>query len=482
MTGMSSTAETASAPWAALPVVLLAQFLAVADFFVVNVALPSIGSELAAGPAVLQFIVAGYGLAYACGLVAGGRLGDSYGRRRVFALGVGGFIATSAYCALAPAAGVLVGARIAQGIAAAIMVPQVLATIQAGFVGRDRQRALAAFGATTGLAFATGQILGGLLIDADLFGFGWRPIFLVNVPVGLLALAAVRLIPETRTQAPPPVDARGAVLLAAVLLAVLVPLTFGRDAGWPRWCWIVLGAAPVLGLIFRYDQRRTERRGNPPLLPPTLLGLPGMRRGLPVALLFFPCFGGLMLTLAVALQTGRGLTAREAAIALLPQGVAFLLTSLLVRAVPVRFGRVAITAGAAALAVGLVVVAWQSWSGFALLTARELLPAMALIGVGEAAVMVPLFGAVLAAVPAPVAGTASGVLTTAQQTGLALGAGLLGTLVFALAANQDWRRATTATLGAAALLALAAAVTATALPTPAGTALVSTGDSPASPV
>ncbi len=462
---MARAPVTTRAPWRALPIVLLAQFLSVLDFFIVNVALPDIGRSLRAGPAALEFVVAGYGLTLACTLVAGGRLGDAYGRRRVFTAGVAGFTLASALCGLAPNAGTLIAARVLQGLAAGVMVPQVLATIQASFAGRDRQRALGVFGAVTGSACVAGQLLGGVLVSADLAGTGWRPIFLVNVPVGLFALAASRVVPETRAAGAARVDLRGALLLAATLLALLVPLATGREAGWPAWCWASFAAVPLLGALFWADQRRTERRGGSPLLPPSLLAQSGMRRGLPVALVYFPCFGGFMLTTAVTLQSGRGMSALDDGLALAPFAAVFLVTSLFARTVMARYGRVTIVAGALIYGTGTALFAAEAWWGYGSLDGVRLLPAMVLIGFGGALVLVPLFGVVLAAVAPHVAGAASGVLTTTQQSGLALGVGTLGTLFYGVLGHGSWRAATTWTLVAEVALALATAIGAAFLPT-----------------
>jgi MFS family permease len=466
LTTSASAPAKARTPWRALPIVLLAQFLSVLDFFIVNVALPDIGRTLRAGPAALQFVVAGYGLAFACCLVAGGRLGDGYGRRRVFTLGVAGFTVASALCGLAPDAGALIAARVLQGVAAGAMVPQVLATIQATFTGADRQRALGLFGAVIGSACVAGQLLGGVLVSADIAGNGWRPIFLVNVPVGVLALLVSRAVPDSRAPGRARIDARGAALLAVTLLALLVPLAVGRQEGWPVWCWVSLAATPVLAGLFWTDQRRTERRGGSPLLPPSLMAQSGMRRGLPLALLFFPSFGGFMLTTAVTLQTGRGMSALDAGLALAPLALSFLATALVAKHVVARFGRATVAAGGLGFAAGLVLFAAQAWRGYPSIDGLSLVPAMMLIGVGTALVMVPLFGVILAAVPAAVAGAASGVLTTTQQSGLALGAGTLGTLFYGLLGAGDWRGATIGTLLAEAALVLTAAVAAGLLPAP----------------
>ena len=264
-----------------LATVLLGAFLSIADFFIVNVALPTIDGDLHASEATLELVVAGYGIPYALLLVLGGRLGDLHGRRRLFMLGMASFTVWSLLCGLAPTASSLVVFRAIQGASAALMVRQVLATIQAACDGQRRARALGFFGATAGIAAVVGQLAGGALVSADIAGTGWRPIFLVNVPLGLLGLVlAWRHVPATRADAPARIDTRGTALLAAAILALLVPLTEGRALGWPVWTWFVLAAFVPAAAAFVAVERRLEARGGHPLVPPSLMQLAGMRRGL----------------------------------------------------------------------------------------------------------------------------------------------------------------------------------------------------------
>lgn len=245
--------------------VLLAAALPLIDFFIVNVALPTMGRDLAASESVLELVVAGYGLAYAVLLVLGGRLGDLFGRRRLFLGGMAAFGLTSLACGLAPDAWSLVAARVAQGASAAAMVPQVLATIQSSTEGARRAKAMSLYGATAGLSMVAGQILGGVLVSADIAGTGWRSVFLVNVPVVVAGLLlAVRTVPETRSQHPEPVDGPGTALLAVALLTLLAPLTEGRAAGWPLWTWLSLSAFPLVAAAFYVVERRADRNGRTP--------------------------------------------------------------------------------------------------------------------------------------------------------------------------------------------------------------------------
>src|SRR3954471_15337759 len=277
---------------AGVAVLLLGAFLPIVDFFIVNVALPTIDASLHGSAPTLELVVAGYGTIYAALLVVGGRLGDALGRRRVFAAGLVGFTLTSLLCGLAPSIGALVAFRIAQGATAALIVPQVLATFQAALDGPRRAKALGLYGATAGVASVVGQVVGGLLVTANIAGTEWRPIFLVNVPIGLLALTVVfRFVPAPRSDKPTSVDLPGTLLFAATLTALLVPLAEGRTLHWPLWTWLVLALAPILGAATSLVERRTEQHGAMPLLPPSLLRVRSMRRGLTLGFPFFLSFG-----------------------------------------------------------------------------------------------------------------------------------------------------------------------------------------------
>lgn len=404
-------------------------FLAMMDFFIVNVALADIGRELDASASSLELVVAGYAVAYALGLVLGGRLGDAFGRRRLFVLGMAAFTATSALCGLAPTANTLVGARVLQGLAAAAMVPQVLATLQATTSGHHRARALSAFGATGGLAAVLGQLGGGVVVSADLFGAGWRPVFLINVPVGIVAIAlALRALPDTRSDRPAQPDLVGTALLGATVLALLIPLVEGRAQGWPAWTWVSLALAAPLGFALLRVEQRVEAKGRTPLLPPSLLQLPGIRRGLAIALPFFTGFGGFMFVYAELTQFELGWSPLKAGAALTPMAVAFLAVSLSTARLVARWGRSVITAGGVLQLVGLVVLALSVATLGASVTPIDLAPGMLIAGTGQAMVMSPLIGVVLSDVPPHAAGAASGLFSTLQQSALALGVAVYGSV------------------------------------------------------
>ncbi len=414
-----------------LPVVLIAMFMAGFDIWAVNVAAPSLQHDLHVSGAALQLIVGGYAFMYASGMVTGGRLGDLFGYRRMFMIGVVSFAAASLLCGLSASPGELIAARLVQGLTGAAMVPQVLALITATFPVPERSRALAWFGVTMGLGFVSGQILGGGLIEANLFGLGWRSIFLVNVPVGLLALiAAAVLVPHAWAPRRPRLDPLGAVGVSGSLALLLVPLTLGRDEGWPLWTWLSLAAAlPVLGLTLAWE-RRLARRGGEPLLDLPLFRQRAFSAGLAVnvGLVFF--FGSFMFVLTLLLQAGLGQPPLRAGIEALPMAAAFTAMSILSPRLAARFGPRWITAGAAVTTLGTILLASTGARYGSHLTAWDLAPATTLIGLGQGAALPSLIGAVLAHVHPERAGAAAGVLTTSQQFGAASGIAVIGAVFY----------------------------------------------------
>jgi MFS family permease len=412
---------------------LAGAFLPIMDFFITNVALPSIETSLDASPAALELVIAGYGVAYAALLVLGGRLGDRYGRHRVFLAALVGFIVASAVCGLAPTVEVLIAARIVQGATAALLVPQVLATFHHALEHERKARALALYGATSGIAAVVGQLVGGLLVSADIAGASWRPIFLVNVPIGLVVLVvAARIVPDTRSPHPVGVDLPGTLLFAATLSALLIPLTEGHSLGWPWWTWLLLALAVVLAGVTYAVELRAERRGEVPLLPPSLLRLPSMSRGLAMVFAFSIGFGAFMFVFALTVQNGLHADALHGGLAILPMALLFFLGSLFAPRLITRFGRAALSAGAAVQLAGLaalVIVLVQGWPRVSL---WALAVPLALAGAGQSILFAGLFRSVLADVPTHLGGVGSGVLITLQQSGLALGVATLGTLYLAL--------------------------------------------------
>jgi EmrB/QacA subfamily drug resistance transporter len=405
-------------------------FLSVMSAIIVNVALPSIQQEFAASPAAISAVVAYYGLAYGVFLIVGGRLGDRYGRRRAFIAGLAVFTVASLLCGLATSITILVGARILQGIAAAILFPQVLSIIRVS-AGDDseRRRAFSAFGVALGLSAIVGQLIGGLLVSADLGGTSWRPIFLINVPFGaFVCFAAARYIPETRSEDKPQLDLFGALLCAVGLALILYPLVEGRNSGWPSWTvYSMIAAVPVLA-YFVVDQRRKSRRGVSPLMEPALFASPAFSSGFAIAFLFHATIVAFLFTIALFLQIGLGYSPLDAALLVVPTGVAFLAASIVANRMLAKFGPFivmlvgGVVAASGYAACALVVLAQELPSGW------SLVPVFAAVGFGQGLFLPPLLNAVLASAPKGQAGSASGLVATAQQVGGAFGVAVVGIL------------------------------------------------------
>ncbi|MFG1864787.1 MFS transporter [Microbispora bryophytorum] len=405
-----------------LPTVLTGVFVAILDFFIVNVAIPTMQRDLHAGPAAIEWVVAGYALAYGSGLILGGRLGDVFGRRRMFALGLALFTLASVACGLAPDAGSLVAARVVQGAAAAVLAPQVLAVIRTAYSGAAQARAVSAYALTMGLAAVFGQLVGGLLIQADLFGLGWRACFLINLPIGAAALAATwRVIPESRAAGAVRLDLGGAALVTLALAATLLPLIEGREQGWPVWTWVSFALAVALLLAY------ARRRHDSPLIDLTLFRERAVTAGLLTNLAFSMGMAAYFLIFAMYSQEGRGLDALHAGLVFTPIGAGYLAASLAAPRLAARFGRQIIAFGgltrAVSLAVLLVAVTQNAPIGW-------LVPVLAVDGAGMGLVLSPIMGTVLSRVAPHHAGGAAGALTTAQQVGGALGVGIIGIVFY----------------------------------------------------
>lgn len=311
--------------WAMFAVLLVGAFLPPLDFFIVNVALPSIQGDLGTSSSAEQMVISSYAALYAVTLTTGGRLGDLYGRSRVFFLGLVGFTAASLLCGLAWSPWALIAGRVLQGITAAVMAPQALASIQAIFPESEKPRALGLYGAVFGLASVIGQALGGVLIALDLFGLGWRAVFLVNLPVAILVIAfGIPLLKRTGEQGAGKLDPGGMVLSVLTLALLIVPLIEGREAGWPWWSWVSLAAAPVLARFFWRFEGRLAQSGGAPLLNPAALRAPGLGRALLIALSFYS-IGAFFLLFSSYLQNALHSSALDAGLVFLPFGAGFLL-------------------------------------------------------------------------------------------------------------------------------------------------------------
>jgi MFS family permease len=456
-------AARTAARWLPLAVLMAGTFMSVLDFFVVNVALPAIQRGLGAGTGALEWVVAGYGLTMAVFMVTGGRLGDQFGRRRMFAAGLALFVLTSAACALAPAPGVLVAARLAQGLGAALMSPNVLSIIGVLYTGAHRIRAISVYGMVMGLAAVGGQLLGGLLIDASPGGWGWRAVFWVNVPIGAAALAAVRLIPETRAGRGNRLDLGGVALSTVALLAVLLPLIQGRQLGWPAWSWGCLAAGPVLLAVFGWYERALASRGGTPLLDPAVFASRSLRTGLGTQLAFWCQQAACYLFLALYLQQGRGEGPLASGGVFTVLAAGYLVTSLRAPALTVRFGRRVVLAGALTAAAGDVLLLACAIATGSTGPVPWLFPGLFLVGAGQGLCITPLTTTVLSHASPQAAGAVSGALSTMQQVGNALGVALIGVVFFGTL-SQGYPRAFAISLGVMAALLLGVATLSRLLP------------------
>ena len=415
--------------WMALAVLLTGTLLPPLDFFIVNVALPAIRTNLHASPGDARLVVSVYAAAYAVTLILGGRLGDIYGRKRVFIFGMLGFGIASALCGFAPSPAVLVAGRLLQGVMAAIMGPQSLASIHAIFPAEEKNRALSFYGATFGLASVAGQLLGGVLVSADLFGLGWRSVFLINLPVIVLAIpAATVLLRENRAEKSEKLDIPGAILLAAGLLAFVLPLIEGRENNWPWWCKILLITSIPLLLTFWQYEKKIESKGASPLVYPSLFMKSGLRKNLAAAF-FFYALASFFLIFAVYEQGGLGHDTLATGLAILPLGIGFFLgpwcSPLIVR----RLGSRTAAFGMILEVTGLIFAAILALNRS---TSYLFLP-LFIIGFGQGIAIPALVRLNVDQVDPRFSGLAAGLVSATFQISAAVFVALIGGLFFTLA-------------------------------------------------
>jgi EmrB/QacA subfamily drug resistance transporter len=414
-----------------LPVLLAGAFMVVLDFFIVNVALPAIATDLHAGQSSLEWVVAGYGLAFAAFLITAGRLGDELGRRRIYAVGLALFTVASLACGLAQDPTQLVMARVVQGLAGGMVMPQVLSIIGVTYSGANHVRALSIYGVVLGLAAVSGQVIGGALVETDALGLGWRGCFLINVPIGVAALALTpRLVPESRSEQRGGLDATGAGMLALGLSAVLLPLIEGRQHGWPAWTWISLGLAPLVLGAFVAHQARKGRRGEVALLDLGLFRSRSFSGGLAAQLLLACAQASFFVYLALYLQQGRGLNPLEAGLVFTILAVAYVVVSGPATKLTATHGRSVVAVGGAALAAGLALLAVATADVGVGGSVLVLAPGLVLVGAGIGLTFTPLTSTVMGTIPPERAGAASGAMSTAQQVGYALGVAITGVIFF----------------------------------------------------
>jgi EmrB/QacA subfamily drug resistance transporter len=445
VTGQPSAPAGYPRRWLAAIVMIVGALMDMIDVTIVNVALPTIRRDVHASATQLEWVVSGYMLAFAAALIIAGNLGDRFGRKRVFLTGAAVFGLASLAAGISGSGAELIAARVVQGIAAAAMAPQVLATFRAIFPSSERGKAFGIYGAMLGFASAVGLLLGGALTEANLFGWSWRSVFFVNVPVAAAALiAGLRFVPETRDRAARRPDVPGAVLLAGSLVAIVYPLLEGRQLGWPGWVWPLLAAGIAgLGTLGLLEARRARRRtgGPAPLLRAGLLRVPAFAAGLGVQLAFSAGMQGFFLAFALWLQAGEHFSPLKAGLTAIALSVGSFAVAPAAVPLAQKHGRRVLALGGLLMAAGIagelmaashVAVHGSPWPA---------VPGLVVAGAGLSLLVIPLVNVVLAAVPVEVAGGASGLFSTAQQLGGALGVALLGSVFFGYLNGHSFRAA-----------------------------------------
>ncbi|MEU8823347.1 MFS transporter [Streptomyces sp. NPDC048636] len=416
-----------------LAIVLTGQLMAVLDVLIVNVAAPTMRADLHASGGGLQLVIAGYTIAYAVLLITGARLGALLGHRRMFLSGLVGFTAASLACGLATGTGQLIAFRFIQGAASAMMLPQVLTLIQRTYTGSSRARALGAYSAVLASGAAAGLVVGGVLVEADLMGTGWRPVFLVNVPIGLVLLVlGPRLMGSAEQSSGPATGLRGGLdlpgllLLASAVLLFTVPMVLGQERDWPLWGWVMLGLSAVLTALFAVYETRLARRGGRPLISPRVVRAPGMAVAVIRIVLAMAANGGFLFATTLHMQGGLGYSAMRAGLTFVPCAVAFGVLGLNWQRLPVRRQPAVVPAGFALAAVSFLGI------GLGLRNGGDggpwLYVALAGVGAGLSLAYGPVLTRTLATVRQQDAADASGVLVTAAQLGLLSGVAVFGTV------------------------------------------------------
>ncbi|WP_127500035.1 MFS transporter [Actinoplanes solisilvae] len=424
--------------WVALFVILAVEVMDLLDALVTNIAGPAIRAELGGSYSLIQWLGAAYTLAMAIGLLTGGRLGDIFGRRRMFLIGAAGFTLASLLCGLAQTPGQLIVGRAIQGLFGAVMLPQGLGMIKQMFSPAEQAKAFGAFGPVMGLSSVGGPVLAGWLVDADFFGAGWRMIFFINLPLGVFAvIGALKFLPEFKSERAPRLDGLGVLLAALGAFLLLYPLVQGRELGWPVWCFVLLAAGLVVFGLFSIYESRRERRGLDPLVTPSLFRKRAFSGGLAVGLVFFAALIGTSLVFTFYLQVGLGYSPLKAGLTTLPQALGSVAGFVVAGSgLSERLGRRLLLIGTAVMMAGTAGFMTTVWLAGGAISPWRLIPALVVTGAGMGLAMAPFFNIVLAGVDDEETGSASGALTSVQQLGGAFGVAVLGTIFFALVPGQ----------------------------------------------
>lgn len=439
--GADPTTEPYRWRWLILVVMLVAEVMDLLDASIVNVAGPSLEESLGASSVGLQWVIGGYALTLGAGLVLGGRLGDRYGRRRMFLIGLAGFTLSSLLCALSPNIELLIAFRLLQGTAGAMLLPQGLGLLRENFSGPELTKVFAIFGPVLGLGGIIGPVLGGFLIEGDFFGLGWRSVFLVNLPIGLAALViATKFVPRKQGDRTVRVDMIGASLVVASCALLVLPLNQGQEDGWPLWTWLCM-AASVIGFgLFALHQRRSAAAGREPLVTTGLLRKPAFTVGLGGIALFFGGLIGTQLVLTLFLQIGQHFSAGDAGLGNLPLAVGTAIGGAVSGAVLAdKIGRMVLQIGPLIQLAGAALL-WFELNGLSTdsFSIWDIAPGVVVAGIGAGMVIAALFSFILAAVDDEEIGSASGVLSAVQAIGGSIGVAIFGSVFFAQAKKGDF--------------------------------------------
>lgn len=472
---MSTTTTTSPASvayalrWPALFVILAAEVMDLLDALITSIAGPTIVSDLGGGETLIQWLAAGYTIAMASGLLIGGRLGDIYGRRRMFMIGMAGFTLMSLACALAQSPEMLIVFRVLQGLVGAMMLPQGLGMIKEMFPPDEIAGAFGAFGPIMGLSAVGGPILAGWLVDADLFGWGWRTIFAINVPIGVVALlAAVRVLPASKPDRRVHIEVTSAAIASGSMFLLIYPLIQGRELGWPTWTFAMVGCGVAGFAVLAAVERARDRAGKVTLVTPSLFTKRAFTSGLAAGMAFFGALMGMSIVFTLFVQVGLGFSPLKAGLAGSAQAIGMVVGFVVSQPLNNRLGgrRLMHVGEVVALAgfVGFVLTLHWAGDGVGI---WSLQPSLAVIGLGMGLTMAPFFDIVLAGVEEHESGSAAGVMTSVQQLGGAFGIAVLGTVFFHAVNTSDGTTRTavfrdgagTAMVLAAAFLVVAFALT-----------------------
>lgn len=428
--------QTAHAPykyrWLVLTVVLIAEIMDLLDSTIVNVAGPTLAQKLDASSTDLQWVIGGYALALGSGLILGGRLGDRFGGRNMFIFGLAGFTVASLLCAIAPTVGVLIVFRFIQGFLGAMLLPQGFGLIRETFPPQEFGKAFAAYGPAFGLGGILGPIIGGFIIDANILDLGWRAVFLVNLPIGIAAIAlSLKYLPKTHADVGLKIDIWGALLVVVASGMLVYPLIKGQEAGWPLWTWLMLAGSVLVFLLFARLERAAAKRGHTTLIDPSIFSRRSYTLGLGGLALYFAGFTGLYLILTLFVQFGQHFSSSQAGLANIP----IALGSAIGGGVSGGFlsekigGRRTLQIGGSVQLVGVIIL-WLSLSNAQNFTIWQIIPGLVVSGIGTGLIAAPLFGTILASVEGRQSGSASGVMSAVQSVFSSVGVAIFGTVFF----------------------------------------------------